>query len=65
MTLAYGRPEQETTEIPVEIAVMIVRKACRMAEKIENQAIDDMIKQTRQLLRQGMDHTAVVCRLGL
>lgn len=65
MTIAYGRPAQETTEIPVEIAVLIVKKACRLAEKLENQAIDQMTRDVRRALQRGTDPAAIVSQMGL
>ena len=65
MTLAYGRPAQETTEIPVEIAILIVKKACRLAEKLENEAIDQMTKDVRRALQLGTDPAVIVNQMGL
>ena len=50
---AYGRPAQETIKIPTELAVLIVKKACRLAEKLENEAIDQMTRDVRRALQRG------------
>lgn len=65
MSLAYGRPTQETTAIPVELAVLIVKKACRLAEKLENEAIDQMTRDVRRALQRGTDPAAIVNQMGL
>lgn len=65
MTLAYGRPAQETTEIPTELAVLIVKKACRLAEKLENEAIDQMTRDVRRALQRGTDPAVIVSQMGL
>ncbi|RSH68222.1 hypothetical protein [Stutzerimonas stutzeri] len=65
MTIAYGRPAQETTEIPVAIAVLIVKKACRLAEKLENEAIDQLTRDVRRALQRGTDPAVIVSQMGL
>ncbi|MCQ2042696.1 hypothetical protein SAMN05216194_101317 [Stutzerimonas kunmingensis] len=65
MTLAYGRPEQETIKIPTELAVLIVKKACRLAEKLENEAIDQMTRDVRRALQRGTDPAVIVSQMGL
>jgi ribosomal protein S15P/S13E len=65
MTLTYGRPAQETTEIPVEIAILIVKKACQLAEKLENEAIDQMTRDVRRALQRGTDPAVIVSQMGL
>lgn len=65
MTLAYGRPEQEIIKIPTELAVLIVKKACRLAEKLENEAIDQMTRDVRRALRRGTDPAVIVNQMGL
>ncbi|OWG40150.1 hypothetical protein EGJ08_19110 [Stutzerimonas stutzeri] len=65
MSITYGRPAQETTVIPVEIAVLIVKKACRLAEKLESEAIDQMTRDVRRALQRGTDPAAIVSQMGL
>jgi len=65
MSLAYGRPAQETTKIPAELAVLIVKKACRLAEKLENEAIDQMTGDVRRALQRGTDPAVIVSQMGL
>ncbi|MDH0444044.1 hypothetical protein N7388_10205 [Stutzerimonas stutzeri] len=61
----YGRLAQQTTEIPVEIAVLIVKKACRLAEKLENEAIAQMTRDARRALQRGTDPAVIVSQMGL
>jgi len=65
MSLAYGRPAQETIKIPAELAVLIVKKACRLAEKLENEAIDQMTRDVRRALQRGTDPAVIVNQMGL
>ena len=51
MTIAYGRPTQESAPFPRELAILIVKKACRMAEKFENECIDTMQREARRAHR--------------
>lgn len=52
-------------EIPRELAVLIVKKACRMAERFESQAIDQMTRDARRALQRGTDPAVIVRQLGL
>lgn len=61
MSITYGRPAQETVPFPRELAVLIVKKACRMAEKFENECIDT----ARRALQRGTDPAVIVRQLGL
>jgi len=42
-----------------------VKKACRMAEKFENECIDTMQRDARRALQRGTDPAAIVQQLGL
>lgn len=65
MSIAYGRPPQESAQFPRELAVLIVKKACRMAEKFENECIDTMQRDARRALQRGIDPSVIVRQLGL
>ena len=52
-------------EIPHELAVLIVRKAMAMAERFEDQAIDQMTRDARRALQRGTDPAVIVRQLGL
>jgi hypothetical protein len=65
MTIAYGRPTQESAPFPRELAILIVKKACRMAEKFENECIDTMQREARRALQRGTDPAVIVHQLGL
>ncbi|WP_181295184.1 hypothetical protein [Pseudomonas sp. Q2-TVG4-2] len=62
---AYGREYQKPEPFPRELAVLIVKKAVAIAEKFENQAIDQMTKDARRALQRGTDPAAIVKQLGL
>lgn len=51
--------------IPRELAVLIVKKAVAMAEKFENQALDQMTRDVRRALQRGTDPTVIVRQMGL
>jgi len=61
----YGREYQKPEPFPRELAVLIVKKACRMAERFENQAIDQMTRDARRALQRGTDPSAIVRQLDL
>ncbi|WP_312939448.1 hypothetical protein [Stutzerimonas balearica] len=65
MSITYGRPAQETVPFPRELAVLIVKKACRMAEEFENECIDTMQRDARRALQRGTDPAVIVRQLGL
>lgn len=50
----YLPPKPEPVKIPPELALLIVRKAERMAAAFESQALDEMTRATRRALRTGM-----------
>lgn len=59
----YGRPPREKEPVfPRELAVLIVQKACRMAERFENETIDQM---TRRELRDGFDPALIARQMEL
>lgn len=61
----YGREYQKPEPFPRELAVLIVKKACRMAEKFENQALDQMTRDARRALQRGTDPAVIVRQLEL
>lgn len=65
MTIAYGRPSQESVPFPKELAVLIVKKACRLAEKFENECIDTMQRDARRALQRGTDPAVIVSQMEL
>jgi hypothetical protein len=65
MSITYGRPEREQIPFPRELAVLIVKKACRMAEKFENEAIDTMKRDAARALQRGTDPAVIVNQMGL
>ncbi|EQM76399.1 hypothetical protein NA644_12330 [Pseudomonas stutzeri] len=62
---AYGREPHKPEPFPRELAVLIVKKACRMAEKFEDECIDTMQRDARRALQRGTDPAAIVQQLGL
>jgi len=65
MGIGYGRPKQPQEPLPRELAVLIVKKACRMAERFENDAIDQMTRDARRALQRGTDPAVIVSQMGL
>lgn len=65
MSITYGRPTQESIPFPKELAILIVKKACRMAEKFENECIDTMERDARRALQRGTDTAVIVRQLDL
>lgn len=65
MSITYGRPSQGSAPLPRELAVLIVKKACRMAEKFENECIDTMQRDARRALQRGTDPATIVRQLDL
>lgn len=62
---AYGREHHKPKPFPRELAVLIVKKAVAMAEKLENQAIDQMTRDARRALQRGTDPAVIVRQLEL
>ena len=65
MGIGYGRPKKQQVTIPRELAVLIVKKAVAMAEKFENQALDQMTRDARRALQRGTDPAVIVRQLDL
>ncbi|WP_042919623.1 hypothetical protein [Stutzerimonas kunmingensis] len=65
MSITYGRPKPEQIPFPRELAVLIVKKACRMAEKFENQCIDTMKRDAQRALQRGTDPAVIIRQLEL
>jgi len=65
VSITYGRPNQEQIPFPRELAVLIVKKACRMAEKFENQCIDTMKRDAQRALQRGTDPAVIIRQLEL
>jgi hypothetical protein len=65
MGIGYGRPTEQQVTIPRELAVLIVKKAIAMAERFENQAIDQMTRDARRALRDGTAPAVIVRQMGL
>ncbi|MBK3866884.1 hypothetical protein GFL09_04145 [Pseudomonas stutzeri] len=65
MGIGYGRPKEQQAPFPRELAVLIVKKACRMAERFESQAIDQMTRDARRALQRGTDPAVIVRQLEL
>lgn len=61
----HGLENQKPEPFPRELAVLIVKKACRMAERFENQAIDQMTRDARGALQRGTDPATIVRQLDL
>lgn len=61
----YGREYQKPEPFPRELAVLIVKKACRMAERFESDAIDQMTRDARRALQRGTDPAVIVQQLQL
>ena len=49
----YLPPKPEPVKIPPELALLIVRKAARLAERFEETALDEMARAARRALRSG------------
>jgi len=62
---AYGREHHKPEPFPRELAVLIVKKACRMAERFENDAIDQMTRDARRALQRGTDPALIVRQMEL
>lgn len=65
MSITYGRPNQQQIPFPRELAVLIVKKACRMAEKFENEAIDTMKRDAMRALQRGTDPAVIIRQMEL
>ena len=65
MGTGYGRPTEQQVTIPRELAVLIVKKAVAMAEKFENQAIDQMTRDARRALGDGVEPRQIIREMKL
>lgn len=52
-------------EVPDELAVLIVRKAVAMAEKFENHAVNQMVRDARRALQRGTDPRTIIRQMEL
>ena len=62
---AYGREHHKPEPFPRELAVLIVKKAIAMAERFENQALDQMTRDARKALEQGTEPRTIIRQMGL
>lgn len=58
-------PPPKPVEVPDELAVLIVRKAVAMAEQFENQAIDQMVRDARRALLDGIETRQIIREMKL
>lgn len=58
-------PPPAPIEVPAELAVLIVRKAVAMAEQLEEQAVDQMIRDARRALERGAKPATIIREMGL
>ena len=58
-------PERREPAFPRELAVLIARKAQRMAAELEAKATRQMVTAARRSLRDGMTAAEVARQLGL
>ncbi|CAM5241444.1 hypothetical protein SSTU70S_00366 [Stutzerimonas stutzeri] len=58
-------PDRDQIPFPPELALLIVRKAARMAEQFEEKALDEMTKAATRRLRQGIEMKTIVRQLEL
>lgn len=52
-------------EFPPELALLIVRKAARMATQFEEKALDTMTKDARRALQRGVEPRTIIRQMGL
>lgn len=62
---SYGRPKQTAAQFPKELALLIARKAHAMAERFEDQALDQMIRDARRALTLGVEPRVIARQMGL
>lgn len=60
----YLEPPQPV-EFPPELALLIIRKAERMAAKFESQALDEMTRAARRRLQAGTDPRQIARQMEL
>lgn len=61
----YGRPGCKPEPIPPELALLMIRKAARIAEAFENKALDTMTRDARRALRNGADPGTIARQMEL
>ncbi|SEJ33909.1 hypothetical protein SAMN05216201_107101 [Pseudomonas linyingensis] len=61
----YGREYEKQPEFPKELALLIARKAHRMAERFEDQCLDTMIRDAKRALRRGTDPLVIATQMEL
>lgn len=54
-----------TPAFPRELAELIARKAHQMAQALEDQAIEQMVKTAQQSLASGLDAKEIARQMGL
>ncbi|HGM4967405.1 TPA: hypothetical protein ACKP0L_005778 [Pseudomonas putida] len=54
-----------TPAFPRELAELIARKAHQMAQALEQQAMEQMVKTARQSLARGIDAPEIARQMGL
>ena len=52
-------------EFPPELALLIVRKAARMATQFEEKALDEMTKVATRRIRQGYEPKTIIRQMEL
>lgn len=58
-------PQPEPIQFPLELALLIVRKAAAMAEAFESKALDQMAMDASRALRDGMEPRRIIRQMGL
>lgn len=58
-------PPPQPVEVPEELAVLIVRKAVAMAEAFEGRAIDQMTRDARRALQNGIEPRQIIREMKL
>jgi len=58
-------PDPSKTAFPPELALLIVRKAASMAEAFEQQALDQLTKDTISAISAGADPRQVIRQMRL
>lgn len=58
-------PPPQPVEVPAELAVLIVRKAVAMAEKFEERCLDQLTRDVRRALENGVQPRQIIRQLDL
>jgi hypothetical protein len=61
----YGRPSCKAQPIPSDLALLMIRKASRMAYEFENKALDTMSRDVHRALRDGTDPRVIIRQMEL